>query len=366
MDEKYVVETYKHLHSIPEKALIEKETGKYIAAALKSFGYEVKENFAGTAVKGELSSGVPGPVLAVRADMDALEFFIDGREQMIHACGHDANSSMVLAAAKKLSEQGFEKGRLIFIFQPAEETGEGAIMVSKSGLLDEVEEMVGIHLRPIAEARVGEATPALCHGASRMMAFKITGRASHGARLHLGVNAIDAAALAVNAVNAVRVDPRVSHSAKVTGIYSEGTAFNIIPEVVHLKLDLRAQTNEVMDTLAEGVENAVKASVQSNGAVAEMTMNHGLPASDYDGALIEIARESIEEILGSSMEPIVTPGGEDFHYYHEMLGIKTAYIGIGADLTPGLHRPEMAFDLKALENGEEILVRFIEKRLGKK
>ncbi|MBF4692524.1 amidohydrolase [Fusibacter ferrireducens] len=363
MEALYVVKTYKQLHSIPEKALNEIETSKYIASELKRFNYVVKENFAGTAVIAELDSGKPGPVFAVRADMDALEFGLGDETELIHACGHDANSSMVLGAAKRIAEEGIDKGKLLFVFQPAEETGEGAIMICNSGLIDNVEEMVGIHLRPCQEAKLGEATPALWHGASKMMAFKIKGLAAHGARQHLGVNAIDAAAIAINAVNAVRVDSRVSHSAKVTHIHSEGTATNIIPETVHIKLDLRAQTNAIMDELTEKIEHAIMTSVNSIGAKAEKTYSRGLPAADYDEEMVAIAREVIVETLGESMPPIVTPGGEDFHNYMQMLNIKTAYVGIGADLTPGLHRQDMAFNLKALEYGEEILTKIIQKKM---
>jgi amidohydrolase len=365
MNEQYVLKTYKALHCIPERSLEEKESAVYIAEELRKMRYDVKTDFAGYTVMAELDSGTPGPTLALRADMDALEFIINNEKKCIHACGHDANSAMVLATAKNIAEGGIKTGRIKFVFQPAEENGEGAELVVKSGVLSDVDEIVGIHLRPIAEARVGEATPALYHGASHMAEYKITGQAAHGARQHLGVNAIDAASMAISAVNAVRVDPRISHSAKVTHIHSEGDAYNIIPETVYMRLDLRAQNNEVMDMLKMRVQNAITASVQSIGAKAEEVYSKLLPASEYDSELIETARESITSVLGVAMEPIVTPGGEDFHNFTKMLGIKSAYIGIGADLSPGLHKPEMTFDFKALEHGEAILTDFVYRRLGR-
>lgn len=365
MNESYVFKMYEALHAMPEKSLEEERTAAFIANELEKMNLNVRRNFAGHIVVGELDSGKPGTVLAMRADMDALEFSIDNKTQYIHACGHDANAAMLLASAKRITDQGISKGKVKFVFQPAEETGDGAIMVVNSGVLDEVDEVVGVHLRPIAEARVGQATPALFHGASRMTEYKITGKASHGARQHLGINAIDAAALAVNAINAVRVDPRVSHSAKVTGIHSDGTAFNIIPESVHIRLDLRAQTNEVMNELVSQVKRAIERSVESIGAKAEEVFSNLLPASEYDQEMIEDARASIVSILGSSLDPIVTPGGEDFHNFTKMLDLKAAYIGVGADLSPGLHKPEMTFDFKALEHGEAILTEFAFRRIGK-
>ena len=109
-----------------------------------------------------------------------------------------------------------------------------------SGLLDDVDEMISIHLRPIQEARFGQATPALCHGASKVVKAKVKGLTSHGARPHLGINAIDAAAQIVNAINAIKIDPTVPHSVKTTKLMAGGTAHNIIPETAEMTFDLRA------------------------------------------------------------------------------------------------------------------------------
>lgn len=364
IDEKYVKKVFHYLHSIPEIGCQEFKTSKFVSEELKKFGYHVIEGIAITGVIATMDSQIEGPILAVRADMDALSFKVDGKKVNIHACGHDANTSMVLATAKKIAEKGISKGKIVFVFQPAEETLGGANAIAESGILDEVEEMIGLHLRPIQEAKLGEATPALYHGSSRVMEVQINGLASHGARPHLGVNAIDAASLAIHAVNSVSVDPRVPHSAKVTSIHSGESSYNTIPDTVYMVLDLRAQTNNVMEKLVEKVQMAILTSVQSLGAKAEISACTGVPAAEYNAEMIELAREAITEVLGNALDPIVTPGGEDFHFYTNMLNIKASYIGLGADLVPGLHHPEMTFDLKALEYGEEILKKIIFKRLG--
>ena len=123
----------------------------------------------------------PGPVFAVRADMDALVFTINGQDQTKHACGHDANCTMVLSAALEIAKIGIKRGTLKIVFQPAEEVLGGAKALLNSGLLNDIEEMIGIHLRPIQEAGMGQATPALCHGASYVVKAKVKGLASHGA-----------------------------------------------------------------------------------------------------------------------------------------------------------------------------------------
>ena len=362
-EKKYVEEVYNYLHSIPETGHNEFKTSKFISEELKKFGYDVVEGIAVTGIIATIDSGVKGPILAVRADMDALEYEIDGKKINIHSCGHDANSSMVLAAAKEVIEKGISRGRAVFIFQPAEEILGGAIEMAKSGLLDEVEEIVGIHLRPIQEARLGEATPALYHGSSKVVKVKINGLASHGARPHLGINAVDAAVLAINGINTIRIDPRVPHSAKVVKINTSGSAHNIIPDSVTMVLDLRAQKNEIMEELVEKIKDAINGSVQSIGARAEIEVD-GVPAAEYDEEMLRIVREAIGDVLGSSINEIITPGGEDFHFYTEILKTKSAYIGLGSDLVPGLHHPEMKFNLKALEYGEEILKKVVFKRLG--
>lgn len=363
IEKKYVEEVYNYLHSIPEIGCNEYKTSKFIGQELKKFGYKVVEGIANTGIIASIESQVKGPVLAIRADMDALEFEIEGKKLNIHACGHDANSSMVLAAAKEVAKAGISKGKIVFIFQPAEEILGGAREIAKSGVIDDVEEIVGIHLRPIQEAKLGEATPALYHGASKTIKVRVKGLASHGARPHLGVNTIDAAVLAINAVNAIKVDPRVPHSAKVTKITTAGSSYNVIPDTTNMVLDIRAQTNEVMKELVEKIVKAINTGVEAVGAKAEVEVGTGVPAAEYNDEMINISKEAITEVLGSALEPIVTPGGEDFHFYTKLLNVKSSYIGLGANLVPGLHHPEMKFDLKALEYGKEILEKIVLRRL---
>lgn len=361
--EDYIYEVYDYLHSVPETGGNEIKTSSFIAKELKTMGYTVRTGIAETGVVGVLISENAGPSIVLRADMDAIEYLIDGKRENRHTCGHDANASMMLATAKAISETGIGCGQLMFLFQPDEENGMGAKKIVESKILNEIDEMYGIHLRPIQEARLGEATPALCHGASSKMDVSLLGKASHGARPHLGVNAIDAAALVINAINALRVDPRVPHSAKVTKINSIEGAHNVIPSEVKLTLDIRCQTNEVMIELISKIEKAICGACDSIGATANINDVKGLPASEYNETAVAFVHEAIVEVLGSALPPIVTPGGEDFHVYARALNIKTAYVGLGADLVPGLHDPEVTFKRDALVSGMEIMKSIVKKRL---
>lgn len=359
-----IIKVYQELHAIPEKGWHELKTSQYLKEALEKAGFEVTSNVGGTTgVIGVLKGQEPGPVFAVRADMDALVFTINGQDQTKHACGHDANCTMVLSAALEIAKIGIKRGTLKIVFQPAEEVLGGAKALLNSGLLNDIEEMIGIHLRPIQEAGMGQATPALCHGASYVVKAKVKGLASHGARPHLGINAIDAAAQIVNAVNAVKLNPTIPYSVKTTKLVAGGTAHNIIPDTAEMTFDLRAQTNEAMEELLDKTTNAIKQGAMSIGAETEVSITAGVPAADYNKEMIALAKKAIETVLGHALDPIITPGGEDFHYYSTKGKIKTAYIGLGADLTPGLHSTEMKFNLDALVDGTKILALAIYDRL---
>lgn len=360
-----IYEIFDYLHSVPEKGWEEFKTSEYIKGKLEEAGYDVIANVNDTTgiiatIKGEEE----GPVYAVRADMDALVFNIDGKDTNVHACGHDANSTMALAAALAAAEKGIKKGVLKMVFQPAEEVLGGAKAMLASGLLEDVDEMVGIHLRPIQEAKLGQATPALSHGASGFMTATVKGLNSHGARPHLGVNAIDAGAAIVNAINAIHLNPSVPFSVKTTKFIAGGTATNIVPDIAEMAFDLRAQTNEGMEELIEKAKAAVENGAKTVGAQAEAKFEGGVPGSAHDEEVIARTKEAIEKVLGQAMDPIITPGGEDFHYYSTQGNIKTAYIGLGADLTPGLHNVDMDFNKDAIMTGAKIIAQAIDLRLN--
>lgn len=360
----YVEEVFHHLHQIPEKKLQEYQTAQFIAGELKKFGYQVEEGIGETGVIGRLDSGKEGIVLGLRADMDSLPFVINDQVVDIHACGHDAHSAMVLAAAKGIAEQGISRGTALFIFQPAEESLEGAQLMVDTGKLNDLKELVGIHLRPLSDSRLGEASPAVYHTACHRIRVKIEGVPSHSARLHLGINTIEAAMLIISAVNAVRADPNISHSVKATRINTPGIADNIIPARTDVVFDFRAETDEVMSELKQKAGTAITNSASAIGATTEIESITSSPAAVYDEAMVQFVGETIEEILGKASEPAVTAGSEDFHVFTNSLDLNSAYIGLGADLTPGLHHPEMTFDVEALSHGQAILQRIVSKKLG--
>ncbi len=362
-----LIAAFDRLHAMPEVGFAEFRTSAWLAEQVLAAGYAVTTGVAGTGVVAVLRGGAPGPSVALRADMDALPHQVDGREVTVHSCGHDAHCAMVLAAARQLARTGIQRGTLTIIFQPGEETLFGATRMIEAGVLDGLDILLGIHLRPIQEARTGQATPALCHGAGTILAATLTGRPAHGARPHLGINAIDAAAAAINTVNTIYLDPMVPWSCKVTRMHAGGASPNIIPDKAELTMDLRAQRNDTMRALIERVEQAVHAGAATVGAVAETTVLGTIPSAVYAPEIVDLAREAIRAVLGPQglLDPILTPGGDDFHHYVEAKpALKTGFIGLGCDLAPGLHDPAMSFDRSALAHGADILLHMVRKLLG--
>jgi len=351
--------TYDALHAIPEVGFAEFKTSEWLAEKIKEAGFLVSTGIGGTGIVAVLKGREPGPVVALRADMDALAHTVDGKEICVHSCGHDAHCSMVLTAAEEIGRTGIRRGTLKIFFQPAEEKLFGAARMIEAGVLEDVDILIGIHLRPGQEAKSGQATPALYHGSSYIMEATITGRTAHGARPHLGVNAIDAAAAAINAINAININPVVPWSCKVTRLQAGGATTNAIPEKAEMVLDIRAQRNDEMKLLIKSAENAIKAGAATVGATAETRVKGGVPGAEYHAEIIALAREAICAVLGEQglLDPIVTPGGEDFHNFVKAKpSLKTGYVGLGCNLTPGLHDPGMSFDRSAMIHGANILL----------
>ena len=334
----YVHEVYDYLHTIPELGFEEYKTSAFILSELKKCGFrdeDIVSGIAGTGILVTIDSGKPGPVLALRADIDALEFIINGERKIIHACGHDGHISMLLVAAREIKNRGLVKaGRLKILFQPAEEKLFGALKVIESGVLNDVEEMVGMHLRPKQDCRLGKAIPAMYHNASCIMHFSIKGKTAHGSKPHLGVKI-------------------------------PGETYNNIPEEAFMALDLRSESNEEIEHMKELVVRAVTKACEAVGAEATLTFNSGVPAAEFDDDMIKLAEETILDVFGEhgSIGIFKNSGGEDFHYYTQKLHCKTTYMGLGADAVPGFHNPNVVIDTKALEYGVQIWCRLVEKRM---
>ncbi|MCX8957348.1 amidohydrolase [Erwinia psidii] len=364
-----VLQHYACLHDIPELGFQEFKTSAYISQQLKNSGYQVQERVNDTTgIVAILDSGAPGPTLALRADMDALGHVINGESCARHTCGHDAHASVVLTAAQELIAEGaVKKGRLKLIFQPAEELGTGALAMAAGGAIDDVDMLLGFHVRPAEECAVGTAIPAVYYSACVTLEATVRGQTAHAARPHQGINALDAACGAVQAVNAVHMAPGKTWSAKATRFLCDAGVTNSVPDEARVVFDLRAAENEDMNQLQERVERAIRFSAASFGATVQINVLKAMPAAEIAGEMTALISAAIKEVLGAeAVMPVrSTPGSEDFfHYAVQRPEMKAGFWGLGTGLLPGLHHPDMHFDLSALPVAVRIFKACVVRVLG--
>ncbi|PKR83788.1 M20 peptidase aminoacylase family protein [Heyndrickxia camelliae] len=358
---------FEYLHAHPEVSMKEYGTTKFLRAKLEALGCRTYVFGDCPGVIAEIGEGKP--VVGVRADMDALWQKVDGEFKANHSCGHDSHMTMVLGALMLLKKQKrLPKGTIRFIFQPAEEIGQGAKKMIEKGVVDDMEFLYGVHVRPIQETKNGRATPAILHGASNHINGTIIGEDAHGARPHLGTNAIEVAASLIHELAYIHVDPMIPHSVKMTKLHAGGESANIIPGQATFSLDLRAQTNEVMETLIEQVKSAANSIAEFYKVEISLTIPESLAAASVNPEATMIMAESIAEVLGRDKldKALVTSGGEDFHFYSvKRPHLKATMLGLGCGLIPGLHHPHMTFDRNAMLSGMQILATAVLKTLGK-
>ena len=365
-----VIDYYNYLHSIPEPSMQEYKTSAYIAAKLKEAGYTVETGLHGsTGLVAVLDSGKPGPTLGLRADMDSLPHLINGKLEQRHTCGHDAHCSMLLTAAENIIAEGLvKKGRLKLIFQPGEETAEGAKAVAASGIIDDIDLLLGAHIRPLQECGKGEIVVGMQYSATHMIDVTIKGKPAHGARPHLGINPIDAGLAIVACVNAIHLDPAANCSVKCTRFLADSGARNAIPEYAKLTFDMRAQSNAVMDEIKRKIKPAIENGALAVGAhIDHIDVISDLPGAELDSELTELIQKTVVENFGAAAaKPIFyTPGGEDFFYYQQYKPtLRVGFFGVGVGAAPGLHHPHMQLDTAYLEYGVIMHQSLVRKILG--
>ncbi|MGV3489243.1 MAG: M20 peptidase aminoacylase family protein [Tuberibacillus sp.] len=360
-----VEEVYKYLHSHPEISWEELETTDYVKRQLIAAGYRVHVIGEFPGLIAEIGHG--SPIVGLRADMDALWQEVDGRMQANHSCGHDAHMTMVLGAAMLLAEMKDQlEGTVRLIFQPAEETGQGALGMVEQGAADNLDFLYGVHLRPQSECENGKAASSIRHGAGFFIEGEIDGEDAHGARPHLGTSAITVGFDLARKLDGIRLAGFVPFSVKMTQFKTHGENPNIIAGKATFHLDLRAQTNELMDALIKEVY----------GITERLGVYYGIPiilkersravAAKVDPEAEHYMKQAIIETIGRSNQigPLVTTGGDDFHYYTlKRPHLKATMLGLGCGLEPGLHHPDMAFDHSALFTGIQILTKAVQNTL---
>ncbi|MFQ5525070.1 MAG: M20 family metallopeptidase [Thermoanaerobaculia bacterium] len=375
-----MIEIRHHLHQNPELGNQEFETAAFLAAELRKLGFGVREKVAITGVIGTLVGGKPGPVVAVRADIDALPVIEDtdlpfkstrrteflGKDVGVaHACGHDIHMSVVLGVAKTLA--GFKEdlpGTVKFIFQPAEEgppPGEdgGASLMLEEGAFDPPtpEAIFGLHAWPIEVGVVGWAAGPTMASVDHFV-IKVRGKQSHGAYPHLGRDPIVMAAQAVEAFQTIRsrnLSP-LEPSVVTVGILRGGERFNIIPAEVHLEGTVRTFSTDTREEVKRRMEEILDGVTRAGGGSYEIVQyRNNAPATINDPELARKVRPSMVRVAGldAVIETDPTMGGEDFAFFANEVPGFYFRLGVVAPGTSsgGLHTPNFRADDSSLEVG---------------
>lgn len=346
---------FQHLHHNAEISWEEVETTNYLVNLFEKAGFQPKafQHIPGFSV--EIGTG--SPKIGIRADMDALWQEVNGMMTANHSCGHDAHMTIITGVMMRLKELQHTTGTIRAIFQPAEELGNGSLSVIQEGVIDDLDYFYGVHLRPKNEIAFPNCAPSIQHGSCTFVKGHIQGADHHGARPHEGVNAIEVASAIVQQLSFIHTDPHIAATVKMTNLHAGTNNFNIIPGKATFGLDLRAQTNDVMAALQQKVTTICEQFSALYHVPITITFEDYVPAAIIHEEAEQYMTKAIEHVTKAEATPrIITPGADDFHFYTiERPHLKATMLALGADVSPGLHDPQMTFNHDAIQLGIDIL-----------
>ena len=374
----------RYLHQHPELSFEEKHTSTFIVNELNKMDHiQIEKNVGGYGVVATLTSGT-GPVIALRADFDALPIleenehgFVSKNEGVMHACGHDAHTAILLGAVKLLSEQ-FSQGQLHgtvkFIFQPAEESTDehglsGAPYMIQAGVLDDVEAVIALHVCPWQPVGVVQMNHGFSMANVDVFKAKIKGTGGHGGYPHLAVDPLWMLGSILQTFYGTvgrRISPLDIVAASI-GRVEAGAVSNVIPAEVVIDGTLRSYSPEAREKLAEEVERVFKLA-ESFGGAYEFELEKGEPALNNHMEVNMIIEQSIKDMY-PDMEIKWQPfglGGEDFGFMTEK--VPGAMFFLGCSLEDGvdrdLHTPIFDINEQCLPIGTAVLVATVNRFLN--
>ncbi len=323
--EKMIIDWRRDFHQFPELSFQEYRTGDVIADELRSMGLEPKVKVGKTGLTADLKFG-NGPVIGLRADMDALPIqetsglpFSSQNDGVMHACGHDGHMAMLLGAAKALTQKENQyNGTVRFIFQPAEEGEGGARYMIEDGCLEGIDEIYGIHVwnyQPVGEVGVKDG-PVLA--AADMFDIKIKGIGGHGAAPQGTVDSVVVASYLVQALQTIvsrNTNPLESTVISI-GKINGGNNFNIIADEVSLSGTARAYSEENRNLIKTRMEEIIKGVEKTYNANITFDYKDGYPPTINHVGPTQKVLKAAEKVVGDKAGmPYLSMGGEDFAYY---------------------------------------------------
>ncbi|MGO2461085.1 MAG: M20 aminoacylase family protein [Ewingella sp.] len=370
-------EIRQHLHQHPELSNEEAKTADFVAQELSQLGYHVTMGVGGHGVVGTMKRGTGSRSIGIRADMDALPIneetgaaYASQTSGVMHACGHDGHTTMLLGAAKQLARSKNFSGTVHLIFQPAEEIGfnSGAQRMLEEGLFERFpcDAVYGLHNHPgyPADKMMFRAGPFMA--ACDTVNITICGKGGHAARPHMTVDPILVASSLVVALQTVvsrNIDP--NETAVVTiGSLHAGHASNVIPETARIEMSVRSFDAEVRKILEERIRSLAELHSAGYGAVAEIEYVSGYPVlvnhAQETAFALEVAKELLgEENVVDNLPPI--SGSEDFAYF--LQNKPGCFLRLGNGNSAVLHNPAYDFNDNSLTIGAAYWTRLVERYL---
>ena len=365
-------------HQYPELSFQEYRTAETISKHLESFGIEHRTEVGKTGVVGEIVFG-DGPTIALRADMDALPIqevgdlkYKSKNEGVMHACGHDGHMAILLGAANALSKnKKLKKGKVRFIFQPAEEGAGGARYMIKDGCLDEVDEIYGLHLwnyQPVGEIGVKNG-PIMA--AADMFDIIIKGKGGHGATPQGTVDAIVVASNLITMLQTIvsRNTNPLDNTVVTIGEINGGQNFNVIADEVRLTGTTRAYTENNRNMIKKRMQDIIDGVSKSFGAEIVLKYKEGYPPTVNHEDPTKLVLEASSMVVGKGAGyPYLSMGGEDFSYYLQKVPGCFFFVGSAPDknniLSTPHHCSHFDIDERSLLIGASVYVNLIDNILS--
>jgi hippurate hydrolase len=364
----------RHLHANPELGFDCPQTAAFIAARLREFGVdEIHEGIAKTGLVAIINGTGQGPTIGLRADMDALPILeATGADHAstnpgkMHACGHDGHVTMLLGAAKYLTETRRFAGRVALIFQPAEEDGGGGQVMVQEGVMDrfDITQVYGIHNAPNVEFGHFHTTPGALMASVDTAFVTVTGKGGHGATPHDCVDPLIAIVGMVQAIqtiiprNVYALDEAVISVTQIHG----GTASNIIPETAMFCATIRSFSPEVRALLKKRFFAIVEGHAAAYDVTAAIDYDWGYPPTINSAPEAAFAADVAREVVGAdavNADANKEMGSEDFSYMLEARPGAYLFLGIGPGA--GLHHPAYDFNDEAAPVGASFFARLVER-----
>src|SRR5215510_4944802 len=368
------------IHENPELLYEVHRTAAFVADRLREFGCdEVATGLGKTGVVGVIKGKKPGngeiKVIGLRADMDALPIeeatnlpHASKTPGLMHACGHDGHTAMLLGAARYLAETRNFAGNAVVIFQPAEEGGAGAAAMIKDGLMErfDIEQVYGMHNGPGIPIGSFAIRSGPIMAATDAIDIKIEGHGGHASRPHKCIDSILVGAQVIAGLQSIvsrTIDPLESAVISVCEFHA-GNARNVIPQTAELRGTIRTLTEEVRSLVEQRVREVVAGVAQMTGAKIDLVYERGYPVTVNHAAQTDLATRVATEVGGpgsvSDTDPMM--GAEDFAYMLEAR--PGAFIFCGNGNTAGLHHPAYNFNDEAIVYGTSYWIRLVENSLA--